>query len=86
MRGRTICALSDAAAIPVQFAVKYFRAEFEEHIRGKRCPFGNPPMEIHADGLHDDLRLREAASVHTDVLTLHGVDNPEAGRYRVGSR
>jgi NADH-quinone oxidoreductase subunit F len=83
MRARTICALSDAAAIPVQFAIQHFRGEFEEHIAAKRCIFGNPPMETHADGRHDEMQLRKAATVHTDVLTLHGIENPDAGRYRV---
>jgi NADH-quinone oxidoreductase subunit F len=86
MRARTICALSDAAAIPVQFAIQHFRDEFEAHIREQRCTFGNPPMETHLDGRHDETQLDKAASVHTDVLTLHGIENPEAGRYRVSAR
>ena len=40
-------------------------------------------METHADGRHDEMQLRKAATVHTDVLTLHGIENPDAGRYRV---
>jgi NADH-quinone oxidoreductase subunit F len=83
MRARTICALSDAAAIPVQFAIQHFRREFEEHIAARKCTFGNPPMETHADGRHDEEQLRRAATVHTDVLTLHGLANPDAGRYQV---
>lgn len=35
--GRTICALGDAAAMPVQSFVKHFRNEFEYHIEHKRC-------------------------------------------------
>lgn len=35
--GRTICALGDAAAMPVQSFVKYFREEFVYHIEHKRC-------------------------------------------------
>jgi len=38
--GQTICALGDAAAMPVQSFVKKFRAEFEQHIHERRCPFG----------------------------------------------
>ncbi len=37
--GKTICALSDAAAIPTLAVIKHFRSEIEEHIRLKRCPF-----------------------------------------------
>jgi NADH-quinone oxidoreductase subunit F len=35
--GRTICALGDAAAMPVQSFLKYFRHEFEYHITHKKC-------------------------------------------------
>ena len=35
--GRTICALGDAASMPVQSFVKHFRSEFEFHIENKRC-------------------------------------------------
>jgi NADH-quinone oxidoreductase subunit F len=35
--GRTICALGDAAAMPVQSFVKHFADEFVYHIENKRC-------------------------------------------------
>lgn len=35
--GRTICALGDAAAMPVISFLKYFRDEFEYHVRHKKC-------------------------------------------------
>ncbi|MCL2344758.1 MAG: NADH-quinone oxidoreductase subunit NuoF [Desulfobulbus sp.] len=35
--GRTICALGDAAAFPVQSFIKHFRSEFEHHIEHKCC-------------------------------------------------
>jgi len=35
--GRTVCALGDAAAGPVQSFVKHFADEFEYHIENKRC-------------------------------------------------
>ncbi len=35
--GRTICALGDAAAMPVRAMLKHFRAEFEYHIEHKTC-------------------------------------------------
>jgi NADH-quinone oxidoreductase subunit F len=35
--GRTICALGDAAALPVKSFIKHFRSEFEHHIEHKRC-------------------------------------------------
>ena len=35
--GRTICALGDAAAMPVRGMIKHFRHEFEYHIEHKTC-------------------------------------------------
>jgi len=35
--GRTICALGDAAAMPVRGMIKHFRHEFEHHIAHKTC-------------------------------------------------
>ena len=38
INGKTLCALGDAAAGPVMSFVKKFRADFEAHIRGGKCP------------------------------------------------
>jgi NADH-quinone oxidoreductase subunit F len=35
--GRTICALGDAAALPVKSFIKHFRAEFQHHIDHQQC-------------------------------------------------
>ena len=35
--GRTICALGDAAALPVKSFIKHFRSEFEHHIHHREC-------------------------------------------------
>jgi NADH-quinone oxidoreductase subunit F len=37
IKGRTICALGDAAAMPVQGMLKHFRDEFDYHIEHKTC-------------------------------------------------
>ncbi len=37
IEGRTICALGDAAALPVVSFIKNFREEFEYHIQHQRC-------------------------------------------------
>ncbi|MEQ1596612.1 MAG: NADH-quinone oxidoreductase subunit NuoF [Casimicrobium sp.] len=37
IQGRTICALGDAAAMPVRAFVKHYRDEFQHHIDHKRC-------------------------------------------------
>lgn len=39
--GRTICALGDAAAMPVQSFIKHFRDDFVYHIEHKKCPVGD---------------------------------------------
>ena len=38
--GRTICALGDAAAMPVRGMIKHFRDEFVHHVEHKRCVVG----------------------------------------------
>ena len=37
IQGRTICALGDAAAMPVRAMIEHFRDEFEYHIEHKKC-------------------------------------------------
>ena len=49
--GTTICALGDAAAMPVQSFLKKFRDEFVQHVTERRCPFG-----AHAWGLEQSSR------------------------------
>jgi NADH-quinone oxidoreductase subunit F len=44
--GKTICALSDAAAIPTHAVIKHFKAELEECVRLGRDPF--QPAGVHA--------------------------------------
>ena len=44
IEGRTICALGDAAAWPVQSFIKHFRDEFQYHIEHKRFPPGVVPF------------------------------------------
>jgi NADH-quinone oxidoreductase subunit F len=40
IQGRTICALGDAAAMPVRAMIKHFRDEFVHHIEHKTCTVG----------------------------------------------
>ncbi|HVN97610.1 MAG TPA: NADH-quinone oxidoreductase subunit NuoF [Syntrophorhabdaceae bacterium] len=37
--GHTFCVHAPGAMEPIQSALKYFREDFEEHIRQRRCPF-----------------------------------------------
>ena len=40
IRGKTICALGDAAAMPVDGMLRYYRDEFQYHIDHKKCMVG----------------------------------------------
>ena len=42
IQGRTICALGDAAAMPVRAFIKHFRDEFAYHIEHKKCIVTEP--------------------------------------------
>ena len=60
--GQTICALGDAAAMPVQSFVKKFRAEFDRHIDGAALP-------ARRDGVGEDAgHPRGARRRHRAVL------------------
>jgi NADH-quinone oxidoreductase subunit F len=45
---RAFCALADGAVSPIQSSLKYFRGEYEQHIREGRCPFAREVAEVHA--------------------------------------
>ncbi|MBL8485109.1 MAG: NADH-quinone oxidoreductase subunit NuoF [Rhodocyclaceae bacterium] len=45
--GRTICALGDAAALPVKSFLKHFRSEFEYHVEHKKCLV---PVDVQLEG------------------------------------
>jgi NADH-quinone oxidoreductase subunit F len=53
IQGRTICALGDAAAMPVRAFVKNYREEFEYHITNKRCMVAAGGYSTPASG-HDE--------------------------------
>ncbi|MDP9267207.1 MAG: NADH-quinone oxidoreductase subunit NuoF [Acidobacteriota bacterium] len=46
MLGRTFCPLGDAAAMPIISIVKKWRNEFEDHLEGRPCPFGEKTVEL----------------------------------------
>jgi NADH-quinone oxidoreductase subunit F len=46
--GKSFCALGDAAAMPVQGALKHFREEFEHHVTHGRCMVNRRRAEIAA--------------------------------------
>ncbi len=47
IEGNTICALGDAAAWPARGFATKFQDEFLQHIREKRCPFGDGALALH---------------------------------------
>jgi len=54
--GNTICALGDAAALPVHSFLDKFMPEFERHVREQRCPFPHPWGEL-AEGFAQEERI-----------------------------
>jgi NADH-quinone oxidoreductase subunit F len=44
---KAFCALADGAVSPVSSSIKFFRDEYEEHVRAKGCPFkgARAPLE-----------------------------------------
>ncbi|MBU1698597.1 MAG: NADH-quinone oxidoreductase subunit NuoF [Candidatus Eisenbacteria bacterium] len=50
--GKTICVLSDAAAMPAQSFIKKFRHEFEEHIKTGHCRFRDNKWTAALEGVH----------------------------------
>ncbi|MDA8090403.1 MAG: NADH-quinone oxidoreductase subunit NuoF [Nitrospiraceae bacterium] len=39
--GHTFCALAPGAAEPLSSGVRYFREDYERHVKERRCPWGN---------------------------------------------
>ena len=58
--GRTICALGDAAALPVKSFIKHYRDEFVFHIHNKSCVPGAVEPRWGRSGVHVKT-LQEAA-------------------------
>ena len=58
IQGRTICALGDAAAMPVTSFIKHFRDEFQYHIEHKQVPGARTTLtrrsmaQLEIDGQH----------------------------------
>jgi NADH-quinone oxidoreductase subunit F len=56
--GQTICALGDAAAMPVQSFLKKFKHEFLQHVEERRCPHGD-----HGWGLDQSSRAARVGAI-----------------------
>ncbi len=47
---KAFCALADGAVSPIQSSIRYFRDEYEAHVRERRCPFtGRGPGPLEAE-------------------------------------
>jgi NADH-quinone oxidoreductase subunit F len=44
--GNTFCALAPGAMEPLQSALKYFKADFDQHIHEQRCPYNTIPVTL----------------------------------------
>ncbi|MFI6449292.1 NADH-quinone oxidoreductase subunit NuoF [Kitasatospora sp. NPDC050543] len=49
INGKSFCALGDGAASPIVSSLRYFRAEYEQHINERRCPFDPAASTVWAD-------------------------------------
>lgn len=72
IRGRTICALGDAAAMPVQGMLKHFRDEFVQHIRQGRCATEQVSSVPGVQSAHSSDRENAVAAVKHPVEQAHG--------------
>ncbi|WP_406202294.1 NADH-quinone oxidoreductase subunit NuoF [Kitasatospora sp. NBC_01560] len=50
INGKSFCALGDGAASPIVSSLQYFRAEYEQHLTERRCPFDPAASTVWADG------------------------------------
>ncbi|WP_380285769.1 NADH-quinone oxidoreductase subunit NuoF [Kitasatospora purpeofusca] len=50
INGKSFCALGDGAASPIVSSLQHFRAEYEQHLVERRCPFDPAASTVWADG------------------------------------
>lgn len=72
--GRTICALGDAAAMPVQGMLRHFSDEFEYHIAHKDCLPGTESAHghVHAAATTDHPAHAALAPIENETSLSHG--------------
>ena len=81
IQGRTICALGDAAAMPVRAMIKHFRHEFEALIQRATCPTAPasaPERETTAPWLKSNSTARRWRCAEGSMI-MHAAD--KAGTY-----
>ncbi|GAA3056849.1 hypothetical protein GCM10020000_44210 [Streptomyces olivoverticillatus] len=57
INGKSFCALGDGAASPIFSSLKYFRAEYEQHVKGRGCPFDPAKSTVWADQSHPEVHV-----------------------------
>ncbi|MER5865864.1 NADH-quinone oxidoreductase subunit NuoF [Kitasatospora sp. NPDC002040] len=60
INGKSFCALGDGAASPIVSSLQHFRAEYEQHLSERRCPFDPAASTVWADRrAHESTTERE---------------------------
>ncbi|GAA1145456.1 NADH-quinone oxidoreductase subunit F [Kitasatospora gansuensis] len=60
INGKSFCALGDGAASPIVSSLQHFRAEYEQHLSERRCPFDPAASTVWADrSAHESTTERE---------------------------
>ena len=76
IQGRTICALGDAAAMPVRAFIKHYRSEFEHHVEHQRCScrstYATLPSVIAGEPVDFFRQLQSRRSRAAFPALLHG--------------
>ena len=68
--GRTICALGDAAAFPVQSFLKHFGDEFAYHIEHKKCLVPHDLQRLALRQAAEKEAQNNRRSLHTELVVL----------------
>jgi NADH-quinone oxidoreductase subunit F len=65
---KAFCALADGAVSPIDSSIRYFRDEYEEHLRLGRCPFVTPPAGGSGEGPSDDASVSVGSALQLDEV------------------
>jgi NADH-quinone oxidoreductase subunit F len=82
MEAASLCALGRTASYPVRSTIRYFRAEYEAHIREKRCPAGACKALIQYE-IDREKCSRPACGACSRACAVDAVEKVEGGSYRI---
>ena len=74
IKGRTICALGDAAAMPVRGMLKHFRDEFVHHVEHKTCMVAALRLTAHRRTMIEIELDGKKVSVAEGSMVMHAAD------------